>query len=360
MTGEIVAPLPAAPAPAPAGPITPVRSSGGVQRLILVELRRYAARAGVRWLVVGMLAVVAMTAFGAWRSSAPPSQAQLDEAQQVYRQQLADWQAHGQERVDACRQAQSDARVNDPAADLGCDALAAPTAERFLPGRTTFAVDASGWLEQLSTFLLLLALIVGATFVAAEFGTGAIATWLTFEPRRGRVFASKAVVATVATGAIVLVVSAVAVGALWLACALRGSVGDMTPEAWSGLGDQAGRLAAAGAFAAAAGAALAFLLRHTAATLGVVVGWMVAVDGILATLLAGLRRWTVQINLVAWLQGGVQQDVGVTSCVSDSSGTTCNGTHLVVSMAQGGLVLLGVLVVVTAVAVLVFRRRDVA
>ena len=151
-----------------------------------------------------------------------------------------------------------------------------------------------------------------------------------------------------------------AIGAFWAAVAVNGSVGAVTAQLWVDLGDQAARLACAGAFAAAVGAALAFLLRHTGATLGVVVGWLVAVDGILASLFVGLRRWTTQISLTAWLQAGVQEQVGATSCSSGPSGvTTCNGTPVVVSMTQGGLLLLAVLVVVTALGLLVFRRRDV-
>lgn len=366
MGADVVTPPPAAPVPVGPGPVTPARPSGGLGRLTLVELRRLAARAGVRWLVVGMLAVVALTAFGAYRSSRAPSQAQLDAAQQSYEQSLANWQVNGQEQIDSCRQAQEDARKTDPRADFGCQYMAAPTLEQFLPYRTPFSGNVESWVEQLSTFLLLLALMVGATFVAAEFSTGSVTTWLTFEPRRGRVLASKVAVAALATGAVVAVVGALAVGAFWAVTAVNHFVGDTTPELWAAVGDQVGRLAAAGAGAAAIGAALAFLVRHSAAVLGVVVGWLVGVDGILASQLSlaspGVRGWMVQTNLTAWLQGGLEQQYGVTSCTTGPSGvTSCDGgTALVVSMTHAGLLLLAVAAVVTALALLVFRRRDVA
>ena len=343
---------------------TPPRATGtptsvGVGRLALVELRRYLARAGVRWLVVGMIAVVAMTAFGAYRSSRPATPAQRTQAQQAYDQASADWRANGAAQIAGCQEAQAQARTTDPTADFGCQAMTAPALDSFVPVRQTFADSAAGWLGQVSIFVLLLALLIGATFVAAEFSTGSISTWLTFEPRRVRVFASKVVVPALATGVVVLAVAVLAIGAFWAAVAVNGSAGAVTAQLWVDLGNQAARLACAGAFAAAGGA-LAFLLRHTGATLGVVVGWLVAVDGILASLFVGLRRWTTQISLTAWLQAGVQEQVGATSCSSGPSGvTTCNGTPVVVSMTQGGLLLLAVLVAVTALALLVFRRRDV-
>ncbi|HEY0120084.1 MAG TPA: ABC transporter permease subunit [Cellulomonas sp.] len=362
----------------PAGPTNPTDPTGrtghetgaarrvGVGNLALVELRRYAARAGIRWLVVAMILVVAMTAFGAYRSSRAPSQAQLDMAQQSYQQSLADWKLHGQEQIDSCQEAEQQAQATDPAADFRCESMAAPQPEQFLPWRESFATGASGWLEQVSTFLLLIALMVGATFVAAEFSTGSITTWLTFEPRRGRVFASKVAVAALATGAVVLVLGALAVGAFWVVTAVNHFTGDTTGELWSELGDRVGRLAAAGAAAGAIGAALAFLVRHSAAVLGVVVGWLVVVDGILASQLAmtnpGIRGWMVQTNLVAWLEGGLKQDSGATICTADASGATaCTGaTALVVPMTHAGLLLAVVVAVVTALALLVFRRRDVA
>ena len=342
------------------------RPSGGAARLLLVELRRYLARAGVRWLVVGMVAVVAITAFGAWRSSRPPTEQQLQQAQQDYRLQLTQWQQHGQEQIDSCKAAEADARQGDPSVDFGCDQMQAPTAEMFLPWRETFSQAAPGWLEQVSTFLLLLALVIGATFVAAEFSTGSITTWLTFEPRRGRVFASKLVAVTVATGVVVLVVAWLAIGAFWAATAVNHSAGDTTSQLWTALADRAGRLAVAGAVATAVGAALAFLVRHTAAVLGIAIGWLVVVDGIVASQIEltspGIRRWMVQMNVSAWLQGGIENHVGATSCSTDSLGNTLctGGTSLVVSMTHAGLVLGVVGAVVIALALVVFRRRDVA
>jgi ABC-2 type transport system permease protein len=329
-------------------------------RLTRVELRRYLARDGVRWLVVGMVAIVLLTAFAAWRSSRPPTQAQLDQAQQQVVLAQADWARNGAQHLADCRANELQARQTDPYADFRCDSME-PTVKNFLPPQQTFAENAADWLSQVSTFVLLLALIVGATFVAAEFSTGAISTWLTFEPRRGRVFASKAVVAAVVTGVAALVVSVLAVAAFWGATAGNHAVGQVTARTVIDLGNQSGRIAAAAAGAALLGAALGFLTRHTAAVIAVVIGWFVAVDGIVASGLLHAPRWAVMTNLEAWLRAGTTYYLQG-QCTPDplGNGFSCNTIQKSLSMASGGLTLVVLVAAVTALALVVFRSRDVA
>src|SRR5690625_6478951 len=50
------------------------------------------------------------------------------------------------------------------------------------------------------------------TFIASEFTTGTMSTWLTFEPRRQRVYASKLGAVAVASG----LLSVLTYGVLWL------------------------------------------------------------------------------------------------------------------------------------------------
>lgn len=332
---------------------------GAAGRLTLVELRRYLARAGVRWLVVGMVAIVAVTAFGAWRASRPPTQVQLDQAQAQYETDVTSWSRDGDQMVAQCETAQAEQQKVDPDVDFGCD-LMTPRLENYLPHQATFAQSGADWVGQVATFLLLLSLIVGATFVAAEFSTGSITTWLTFEPRRGRVFASKTVVATLATGVVALVVTVLAVGACWAATALNGAVGDVSAAMWADLGNRAGRIGAAAGATALLGAGLAFLLRHTAAVIAVVIGWFVAIDGLLVQGLLRAPRWAVALNLQAWLDAGsTYYQEG--SCSAGGTGeVVCSSGERALSMTSGALSLLVLVVVVTAGALLVFRRRDVA
>jgi ABC-2 type transport system permease protein len=331
-------------------------------RLTHVELRRYLARGAVRMLIIGMVAAVLVAAFSVWRTTQPPSQAQVDEAQRQYAIAQSDWVQNGPQMIATCKEHEAEARQTDPS--FACDKIAgtAPTLDSYLPSRETFAASAGGWLGQVGSLVLLLSLIVGATFVAAEFSTGALSTWLTFEPRRGRVFASKAVVVTAATAVTALVVTALAVGVFWVAAAVNHATGDVTAQTLTDLGNESARGAAAAGGAALLGAVLAFLLRHTAAVIAVVIAWLIAVDKLLVIGLLQAPRWSATYNLQAWLNAGFEQTVGPTSCSTDAAGTmVCDGgTNLTITMAQAGVTLAGLLAVAAAVALLVFQRRDVA
>lgn len=335
----------------------------GVGRLSLVELRRFLARSAIRWLLVGMLGIVGVMAYGAYSDTKPPTQAQLDEAQRNFDEQMVYWQDGGEQQIQDCRDAEAAERELHPdeQIDFGCETITPPQLEWFLPQRTTFAQSAAGWMGQAGTFGLMAALIIGATFVAAEFASGSMSTWLTFEPRRGRVFASKTAVAAGATGVAVLAQAASTVGVTCVAARLNDALGDVTGAVWTDLAHRVLRAGAMGVAAAAIGAALAFLLRHTAAAIAVAFAWLVVVENLLLALVDWYARWAVSLNVRAWLQGGLEEQMGVTSCVTDSSGNTvCDGQTLVITMTQAGWYLVALVAVVVTVALLVFRRRDVS
>ncbi len=336
----------------------------GVGQLSLVELRRFVARSAVRWLLVGMLAVVGVMAYGAYSDTRPPTRAQLDSAQQALDEQLVYWEdGGGEQQIQDCLDAEAAERERDPDAmvDFGCDQITPPQLDWFLPHRTTFAESAASWMSQVVTFGLMAALIIGATFVAAEFATGSLSTWLTFEPRRGRVFASKTAVAGVAAGVATLVQAALTVGATWVASGLNDAHGEVTAELWTQLAHGALRAGGMGLAAAVIGAALAFLLRHTAAAIAVVFAWLAILETLLRVNVEWFARWSVYLNMEAWLRGGLEEPIGPGSCTTDSSGvTSCDSEMLIITMTQAGWYLLALVAVILVAAVLVFRRRDVS
>src|SRR5690606_41703660 len=117
------------------------------------------------------------------------------------------------------------------------------------------------------------------------------------------------------------------------------------------------KVAGLGTAVTVGGTALGFLLRHAAAALGVALGYVIAVDGIVLSALRGGGRWSLLTNMQAWVTGSASyyQD----ECTTTATGTMCDWVEHTVSMTQGGLVLLGVVVVLGAAALLTFRRRDV-
>jgi hypothetical protein len=205
------------------------------------------------------------------------------------------------------------------------------------------------------TTLLMLA---ATTFVGHDWNSGSMSNQLLFEPRRGRIWAAKAV----AVGLLALVVSAVVSTAYWLAMWATMQARDLPMRDGALLDSLAYGWRGAGYATAAAvgGYALTMLFRSTVATIGVLFGVAVAGGIIIATLGIG-EQWQPQKNVSAIVKNGTTYYADLpASCLgpSRSAGDECNPVREL-TLARGvgyyGVALLAV----GAASVLSFRRRDV-
>jgi len=361
-------------------------------RLLRVELRRLWARRVTRWASVGVLLLVALGGYSAYETATPPSAQEIADAKQFYADELDWWEENGDEELASCLEGAEAEGMT--AAEWGCEDME-PSLENYLPPTETFVPTAEnleqmggmegmpvedaapnaaavqeiqesvwswwsglGALDDMAMFLLMIALVVGVSFVTAETNSGSMGMWLTFEPRRQRVYWSKAAAAALGTLPLVVVGFALLFAAAYSAYAAYGALGEMTTQIWGEVGTFTARLAAVGLLAAAVGVALGILLRHAAAAVGAVavVLWCSMVFGYP---LGELQRWLPTVNLSAWLGGGTVFTVD--KCSPGADGVySCTSVNHVVTTGQGGLYLLLVGAVLTFVAVVVFRRRDVS
>lgn len=327
-------------------------------RLFGIELDRFGSRLLIRLGVAGLLLLSALTLVSAWNAAKPASAAALAQAQQYYDQQEADWKVSGAQMVADCRTQEAAARKDapkgtDPATlDYGCDHME-PTLANFLPKNPDFASDTARLLSTVTPLYVLLPAVLAVSFVAAEFSTGAIGNWLTFAPRRTRVLVSKLAAAAVATIPYVAVGLGIVIGGSWLIYAHFG----VTDGGWGHIGAASGRILALSVVVAMVGAALGTLVRHTAAALGVVLGWAVLVEGILVNVVNGLKPWSLVTNIAAWADGGTEY--WVNKCTSSPTGQECTSIAHQVSQTHGALFLGAGAAVLVVAALLVFRRRDV-
>ncbi len=333
-----------------------------MNRLVTTEAARWFART-LLWVVsAATIALMVLGPVSAWQGSREPSDADRAHAQA----QVDEYVPPPQEDIDACLadEAREREASGDPALDFGCDWE--PKVEDYLPWRLYWDIDGSDVLWGFVTFLVLAAVLAGASFVAAEFSTGAIGNWLTFAPRRGRVLASKLVATALGFAPTAIVAVAVLVAGTWGAFAVNGAL--RTPN---GLGDRpdftladavasGGRIVLLALVFAVLGAALGFLLRHTAAVLGAVLAWTVVVEGLGLALIPALRPWVLQTNINAWVRDGVEWHEDICASGPPTAGQDCEPVVHVVSMGHGAAVLATALIVVVALAAVAFRRRDVS
>lgn len=330
-----------------------------MSRLLRVELDRFASRTLIRLGVVGVLVICCLGVVNAWQSASPPTEAERAQAQVYYEQALEDWEADGEQWVADCKEgeaAEKEASDNPDAVDYACDSME-PKLENWLGSPPSFEVDTASLLMSMSALFVLAPLLLAGSFVSAEFSTGSIGNWLTFAPRRTRVYLSKVLAAGLATIPVAAVGVAIVLGGSWAFYRYFDTLDGGPANELSSPVHVALRIVALAPVIAVVGAALGFLVRHTAAVLGVMLGWLVLVEVILVGQVQQLQPWALITNVTAWVEGSTEYYV--TQCSVDAAGQSCQSVEHVVSQTQGGIYLGVLAVVVAGIALLVFRRRDV-
>lgn len=321
--------------------------------LVAVELRRLWWRRLTKALLVIAVLFTGATIYGEYQSTSTANLAQQIEA---YEQHVRDLP----EMIQQCEQAQADARANDdPQADFGCQQMTAPTLEQSGIG----SPDAGALFGRLATtnayLYAFLALVLGASLVGAEYSAGSLSTWLTFEPRRIRVGLSKLVATGIAGAAIAAVGLAVTAAGAWLVTQVNRPDPSLhlpvpaTPD--DPITHILLRCLTVAVIAAVTGSALALVARNTGAVVAVVLGYAVIVEGILSQALGRghLAPWLPVKNVEAFLGRGTTYFAEV--CENAGS---CQYTSLTLSYTHGWVYLLIAVPLLVAIALLVFRRRD--
>ncbi|WP_324650228.1 ABC transporter permease subunit [Georgenia sp. H159] len=325
-------------------------------RLLRVELRRLFSRRLVVLTMVGTLAVSLLLLWGVWESSQPMSEAELASAEQMYQQELEYWEEHGEaDRAQCLEDEAAEAERTGEEVDWGCESMTGPEREWYVTTAPPLQESLPFTLAAMSTLVLFASGLIGATFTAAELSTGAMSTWLSFEPRRLRVFASKMSAAALGVvPAAALAVAVVVAGSSLIANHLDLAAG-MGAAQWGDTAWMALRILGLAALGALVGGALGFLLRHTAAVLGLVVVAFI-VEQMVRGLVPRTAPWAPSVNVEGWVQHGTVYYLE--ECTSDASGMMCDYTERALSFGHSATYLLVLTSVVVTLAAIAFRRRD--
>jgi len=203
--------------------------------------------------------------------------------------------------------------------------------------------DLKGVLQGVTAPLVIVAWVIGASSIGAEWQARSITTLLTWEPRRGRVLLAKVMASIVVACVFSLLAWALVSVALLPSAYLRGTT--------AGTGGSWARSVAAVvlrgelmiAVATVVGFAVASIGRNTAAALGVGFAYFLVIENVVGNFLAGFRRWLILGNSIVFISG------------EDGGGEVAGRSVLV-----AGIYLSAVAVVLFGVATVLFRRRDVA
>ncbi len=306
--------------------------------LLAGELRRLLSRRMIRVLIVLAVAGIVVASVITFFNTGGASDATL-------RRRTAD----AETRVARC--AQDSARSPDPILPPGGrSGLSLQNIRemcRFRVGKVTddrFQLsNLKGILQGVTAPLVIVAWVIGASSIGAEWQARSLTTLLTWEPRRGRVLVAKVVAAMVVACAFSLVSWALLSAALLPSAILHGT----TAGTGGGWLRSVGAVVLRGelmiAIATGVGFAVASIGRNTAAALGVGFAYFLVIENVVGNYLAGYRRWLILGNSIVLISG------------KDSGGDVAGRSVLV-----AGIYLSAVAVVLLAVAVMAFQRRDVA
>jgi len=326
-------------------------------RLTGVELRRLVSR---RLTVIGVAAVLLITGIllvATWHNSKPQSAAEQRNAQVNFEHAQKDWELNGAQYKKECEESWKAQADPKPKLEDTCQ-LTPPTLDQFGKPQTKFVEIMPGLLLGSSYLLAFAAFLIGASFVGAEFSSGSISNWLTFEPRRLRVYGSKLLAAATGMLPVALVILAVLLAGTYAIIAAMGITAGTTGKVWGDLTGTAGRAVLMAAAAGALGGVFALLLRHTAAAVGIAMGYLVLVEGVFGSFLTKAQPWLVKLNFDAWIKHGTTYYVE--NCKSSADGGYfCESIEKTLTFEHGAWYLGIGAVLVVALGAGVFHRRDI-
>jgi ABC-2 type transport system permease protein len=319
-------------------------------RLFGAEISRLLSR---RFTVIASIAVLlALSAFQfpVNQEISPPSGEELASAQQAFEEERKEWVENHEEYEQECQES------GEPPENCVWEE---PTLDSYTSS-AAFDEIASISLQVSIYLVALAALMVAGSFIGAEYSTGSIANWLTFIPRRGPVFASKLITVVTVSALASAVAAALMIGiAVGLARWYDVPVVKLAETIAMG-----GRGILVAVALAVLGFCIGLIGRHTAAAIGVLLGYLFV--WFVRNLLLGfgfegaarLAPWTPEANLSAIVSKGTTYDVPVRQLTPD--GVSVDYVERTISFAHGLTYWGIVLAVVIVAAALIFRRRDVS
>ncbi len=207
-----------------------------------------------------------------------------------------------------------------------------------------------GILPGIGTFLLIIAVVLGGSFIGAEYRSGTVENLLLWEPRRGRVMLTKYAAGFVSAAAVMAILM------VWLTLLLlglaqfRGSFQGIDSTFWVDWVATIARVGLVAGFYFILAVAIASIARNTTAAVVAVLGWFV-VSNILIELFA---KWFRQYELFT--------NAGAFISLSEVVRYRGSGFEETLVYSHGpwmGLALVVVWAAIPAVlAVLLFKRRD--
>jgi len=328
--------------------------------LYKAETRRLTKRRFTRFFVLGTVLLLAAIVAGMFFSNqqvTPETRASAAAAAEAEYQEALRYAAEEKTRCEAA----------PTASPQPCDQLYQPSRDDYqaqwhMPATFDFREQFGAMVTTLAALLAVMAFVIGASFVGAEWHSGGMMNLLLWRPQRLKVLGTKLGALLVALTALTVLVSAAWTGLFALVASMRGTLDGMTSGAWQSYALMELRGLGLVVFAGAIGFGLASLGRHTAMALGAALGAVIVFQFGLGTVLALAKVKFLEAYLVpVWTQAWMDKSVEITDYDScNYSGTEgCVPDTLTITWPMAGGVLVAVLVLIVGASMWTMRSRDI-
>jgi ABC-type transport system involved in multi-copper enzyme maturation permease subunit len=333
--------------------------------LYKAETRRLVKRRFTKVLVIGALVVLAAVAAGVFFSNQKTGPAQVAEAKRAAEAEFQQQTQSATQQRQLCERAKGtpDAANWPP----NCADISGPTRDSFDPKwylapTFDFRENFGAMVDTLAGVLALVAFVVGASFVGAEWNSGGMMNLLLWRPQRLTVLGTKLAALLVGISVLTVVISAAWTGIFTLVAKFRGTSASMTSGAWQSFGLMELRALGLVVVAAAVGFGLASVGRHTAVAFGVIIGVIVLLQIGLGTVLQLAKVKFAELYLIPlWIQAWMEKSVKIqdfNSC-NFSLDNGCEPDSTTITWQMAGIAMAIVTVAVVGASMWTIRSRDI-
>ncbi|GAA2899347.1 hypothetical protein Acy02nite_44830 [Actinoplanes cyaneus] len=329
--------------------------------LFRAETRRLTKRRFTKFSVLIALIVLGLIAGGTAYTHAKASAETRATAEAQAENEWKDQVRFAEEAQQECQKDPS--KYGGNCADITPPSRDQISADQFMTPQFDFREDFPAMVIAWAALLALVAFVIGASFVGAEWNSGGMMNLLLWRPQRLQVLSTKLSALLTWLFGLSLVTGAAWTGLFWLIATLRGTTEKMTSGAWQSLGLTGLRGLGLVLVAGAIGFGVASIGRHTAAALGAAIGVIVVFQFGLAIVLELARaRFYEAYLLPAWIGAWMAKSYEVVdyNAPCDFSATEgCQQPVFTITWQMAGSLFAAVSIIIVGAAMWTIRRRDI-
>jgi hypothetical protein len=340
----------------------------GTVSLFKAETRRLVKRRFSRYLVLAAVLILGAVAVGMFISNQKPTPAVVAQAEAEadrFYQEQARYAVEEKQRCASLSAEQLKAQYSE---NFSCDQITPPQREDFntadfLPSQFHFREKFPDMVTTLAAILAMVAFVVGASFIGAEWNSGGMMNLLLWRPRRLQVLSTKLAALLAALIGLTVVFSAAWTGLFWLIATMRGSTEQMTSGAWQSIGLMELRGLALVLTAGVVGFSLASIGRHTAMAMGTAIGVIVVFQFGLGVVLQMARvRFADAYLLPFWAIAWMRKEWKVFDYNAPCEYSAVNGCEppsMMITWPMAGIAMAAIVGLGTVAAMWTMRARDI-